>query len=97
MDSPQRLIEAMASGVPVIQPRHGSFTEIIERTRGGLLYDSNDTAGLAETIYSLWKNPELAADLGRQGFAGARQHYGVKQMAERAVDVYASLISREDG
>lgn len=91
------VIEAMASGVPVIQPRWGSFTEIVERTQGGLLYDSNDAAGLAETIYSLWKNPELATDLSKQGFAGVRQHYSVKQMAERAVDVYASLNGRANG
>jgi len=85
------VIEAMASGVPVVQPRHGSFPEIIERTQGGLLCEPNDAASLAEMIYSLWKNPELAADLARQGAAGTRQHYSVQQMAERALDVYASL------
>jgi len=85
------VIEAMASGVPVVQPRWGSFPEIVERTQGGLLCDPNDAAGLAETIYSLWKNPELAADLARRGAAGVRRHYGVQQMAERAVEVYASL------
>ncbi len=88
------VIEAMASGVPVVQPRHGSFTEIIERTQGGLLCDPNDAASLAETIYSLWKNPELAADLARQGTTGVRQHYDAKQMAERVVEVYASLNGR---
>ena len=87
------VIEAMASGVPVVQPRHGSFTEIIECTQGGLLCEPNDAASLAETIYSLWKNPELANDLARQGAAGVRQHYGVQQMAERAIEVYASLNS----
>jgi glycosyltransferase involved in cell wall biosynthesis len=85
------VIEAMASGVPVVQPRWGSFPEIVERTRGGLLCEPNDAASLAETIYSLWKNPELASDLARRGAAGVRQHYGVQQMAERAVEVYASL------
>lgn len=85
------VIEAMASGVPVVQPRHGSFPEIIERTGGGLLSEANDPASLAETIYSLWKNPELAADLAKRGEAGVRQHYTVQQMAERAIEVYASL------
>lgn len=86
------VIEAMASGVPVVQPRWGSFPEIIKRTEGGLLCEQNDAASLADAIYSLWKNPELAADLARQGAAGVRRHYGVQQMAERAIDVYASLI-----
>jgi glycosyltransferase involved in cell wall biosynthesis len=48
------VIEAMASGVPVVQPRTGSFLEILERTQGGLLCEHNDPASLAETIYSLW-------------------------------------------
>lgn len=85
------VLEAMASGVPVVQPRWGSFPEIIERTGGGLLCEPNESASLAEMIYSLWENPELARDLSRQGAAGVRAHYNVKQMAERALDVYASL------
>lgn len=87
------VIEAMASGVPVVQPRWGSFPEIIERTEGGLICEKNDAASLADALYSLWKNPELAADLARQGAAGVRRHYGVQQMAERAIEVYASLTS----
>jgi glycosyltransferase involved in cell wall biosynthesis len=31
------LLEAMASGVPVVQPRRGGFVEIVEKTGGGLL------------------------------------------------------------
>lgn len=88
------VLEAMASGVPVVQPRWGSFPEIIERTRGGLLCEPNDSASLAEAIYSLWQNPELANDLGRQGAAGVREHYHVRQMAERALDVYGNLCRR---
>lgn len=85
------VLEAMASRVPVIQPRHGSFPEIVERTQGGLLFEPNDAAGLADAIYSLWKNPEMADDLGKRGASAVRNHYGVKQMAERAIEVYSSL------
>lgn len=85
------VIEAMASSVPVVQPRHGSFPEILERTQGGLLCEPNDSASLAEAIYSLWKNSELATDLGKRGAVAVRQHYGVAQMAERALEVYSWL------
>ncbi|MGH9940710.1 MAG: glycosyltransferase family 4 protein, partial [Blastocatellia bacterium] len=84
-------LEAMASGVPVVQPRRGSFPEMIERAGGGLLCEPNDTASLADAIYSLWKNPELANDLAKRGAAGVREHYSVSQMASRALEVYASL------
>ncbi|MBO0723564.1 MAG: glycosyltransferase family 4 protein [Blastocatellia bacterium] len=85
------VLEAMASGVPVVQPRWGSFTEIVERTGGGALVEPNDSDSLAEEIYSLWKNPERARDLGRQGALGVRRHYTVANMAERALEVYASI------
>ena len=89
------VIEAMASGVPVVQPAKGSFPEIVERTGGGLLCEPNDAANLAEAIYSLWKNPELANDLAKRGVAGVREHYSVSQMASRALEVYAGLASNQ--
>jgi glycosyltransferase involved in cell wall biosynthesis len=84
------VLEAMASGVPVVQPARGSFPEILERTGGGLLCEPNDAASLAEAIYSLWKNPELANDLAKRGAAGVREHYTVSHMASRALEVYQS-------
>lgn len=85
------VLEAMASGVPVVQPRHGSFTEIVERTHGGLLFEPDNVAALADSIYSLWKNPELANDLARRGAAGVHEHYSAANMAERALSVYSLL------
>jgi glycosyltransferase involved in cell wall biosynthesis len=85
------VLEALASGVPVVQPRWGSFPEIIEKTGGGLLFEPNDAASLAEALYELWQNPERACDLSRQGFAGVREHYSASKMAERAAQVYGLL------
>jgi glycosyltransferase involved in cell wall biosynthesis len=89
------VIEAMASGTPVVQPKWGSFPEMIERTRGGILVDPNDSANLAEGILSLWRNQEYARDLGRQGAQGVRQHYHVARMAELALEVYADLQRKD--
>jgi glycosyltransferase involved in cell wall biosynthesis len=89
------VIEAMASGTPVVQPKWGAFPEMIERTRGGILVEPNDSASLAEGILSLWKNQEYARDLGRQGAQGVRQHYHVARMAELALEVYADLQRKD--
>jgi len=85
------VLEAMASGVPVVQPMWGAFPEMIERTGGGILFEPNDSASLAEAIYSLWKNPEMIHDLGKQGADGVREKYTVTQMATKALEVYGSL------
>ena len=45
----QFLLEAMASGVPVVQPRLGVFTEVVERTGGGILTEAGDIDALVGT------------------------------------------------
>ena len=92
-DEPKGLsvLEALASGVPAVLPRRGSFTEVIERTGGGLLVEPDSAASLAEGIHRLWKESELAADLGRAGARGAREHYSVARMADRALEVYEEV------
>jgi glycosyltransferase involved in cell wall biosynthesis len=87
------LLEAMANGVPVIQPRRGAFPEIVEKTGGGILVEPDDTASLAEGIFRLWKEPELLAQLGRRGVEGVREHYSARRMAARALEVYGMIAS----
>jgi glycosyltransferase involved in cell wall biosynthesis len=82
------LLEAMACGVPVVQPNHGAFPEIIARTGGGLLAKSDGGADIAETILELWKDPSKAAALGRAGAEGVRRHYTVKHMADGVLKAY---------
>jgi glycosyltransferase involved in cell wall biosynthesis len=86
------LLEAMACGVPVAQPSHGAFPEIIERTGGGVLARSDAGADVAEAIYELWKDPERAAELGRRGAEGVRRQYTVTHMAEKVLAIYQEAI-----
>ncbi len=82
------LLEAMACGVPVIQPNHGAFPEMIAKAGGGVLVEPGDAERLADGIYDLWKSPERRAELGRNGFAGVRRHYSVARSADRMLEVY---------
>jgi len=89
-DEPKGLsvLEAMANGVPVVQPRRGAFPEMLARTGGGVLFEPDDAGSLAQAIHALCKDRGQLAELGRRGAAGVRAHYGVAQMAARALDVY---------
>jgi len=94
------LLEAMACGVPVVQPRHGAFPEMLARTSGGLLVDPGNTQSLAEGLYALWKSPALRAELGQRGFDGVREHYSVRRSADRMLEVYETVepqAARGDG
>jgi glycosyltransferase involved in cell wall biosynthesis len=85
------LLEAMACGVPVVQPNRGAFTEIVEKTRGGLLVAPDDPAALADAFYQLWQDPARRASMGADAFAKVRQHYSVQRSADRLIEVYAGV------
>jgi glycosyltransferase involved in cell wall biosynthesis len=83
------LIEALASGVPVVEPRHGAFPEVLEKTGGGLLFAPGDVRDLADRLLELHKDPARRRDLGRRGSEGARRHYSVARMTERTLEICA--------
>src|SRR5918993_1922896 len=82
------LLEAMACGVPVVQPNHGAFPEILGRTGGGLLSRSDAPEDVADAIYELWKDPARARELGRRGAEGVRNYYTVTHMAAAVLKAY---------
>ena len=86
------LLEAMACGVPVLQPRRGGFTEVVERTGGGLLVEPDNVDALTEGILKLATDRELRASLGQCGFQKVREHYSVSRMADSALEAYTSVI-----
>jgi len=87
------LIEAMANGIPIVQPSRGAFTEIVQSTGGGLLVKPDDPDALADGLLALLTDRARAGDLGRAGAEGVRRHYTVEQMAARAGAVYAGARS----
>ena len=63
------LLEAMACGVPLVQPRRGAFTEIVENTGGGLLVQPDDPQSLAEGILKIAKNKRAGGGVERERFS----------------------------
>jgi len=86
------LLESMANGVPVVQPRHGAFPELVERAGGGVLVPPGDPGALADALLALLVDRTRAAALGRAGAEGVRAHYTVERMAQAAERVYQELI-----
>ena len=81
------LLEAMASGVPVVEPRRGGLEEIVERTGGGLLVPPDDPDALADALCRMCSDRQLREELGRRGRAGVRQHYTIDTSTERLIRV----------
>jgi len=81
------LIEAMAAGVPVVQPRAASFPELIEATGGGVVCDANASA-LASGIESLLLDPAHARALGDKGRHAVYEKFSVEHLAREMVKVF---------
>ncbi len=82
------VLEAMSQGVPVVQPRHGSFPELIEATGGGLLFEPNNARALARSLAELMDDPEKRRTLGQRGRDAVRKDFTDEIMAERAWQVF---------
>jgi glycosyltransferase involved in cell wall biosynthesis len=77
------VVEALASGVPVVQPDHGAFPELIEATGGGLLCRADDAVSLADGLERVLRDEALRDQLMNRGRAAARAEYTAARMAER--------------
>lgn len=82
------LLEAMACGVPIVQPQHGSFPEIIGATGGGLLYDPTSPEALAGALIRLMDDAELRERLGDQGRLAVHRSFNDEVMADRTWELF---------
>ena len=97
-DEPKGLsiLEAMAAGTPVVQPRRGAFIEMIEKTGGGLLVEPDNAESTAQGLFTLWQDRSLLATLGRRASEGVRAHYTIAHSADRLLAVYDELLRSSD-
>jgi glycosyltransferase involved in cell wall biosynthesis len=89
------LLEALAAGVPVVQPRTAAFPELIEKTAGGVLYDHRDKRALADAIEGLLLAPARAKTLGAEGREVVFQRFSAEAMA-RAMAEAVEPLSRSE-
>lgn len=90
------LLEAMASGVPVVQPKLGAFPDIVAATGGGRLYSPNTSAALAKALEALLLDPAQARALGARGRRAVLESFTATRAAEQLAQIYASLC-RQSG
>jgi len=85
------LVEALAAGVPVVQPNVGCYPELVEMTNGGIIYKPNDNETLARAISTLLDEPDRIKRLGEQGRKVVLEWFSIEKMADKMIKVYESL------
>ncbi len=81
------VLEALAAGVPVVVPNHGSFPETLAELGGGVLHRPGDAQHLAETLGELLGDDHRRRELGRGGQIAVHRLRKMRVVAERTVEV----------
>ena len=88
------VLEALAAGVPVVQPASGVFPELLEMTGGGVLCEPNNAAALASAMEPLLLEPDYARQLGKQGREAVFEKFNIEQTAEEMVRIYGKITQQ---
>lgn len=88
------LVEALAAGVPVVQPRHAAFPDLIEATGGGLVCEPGNALALADSIEHLLADPKRASALGIAGRDAVLREFGIDAVAAKAHLAFEEAIKR---
>ena len=88
------VLEALASGLPVVQPDKGVFSAMINTTKGGVLYDDRDPSALSQELLKLINNRGKAEALGRTGRDNVKIHFSDDKMAVDTKSVYEKLLNK---
>jgi glycosyltransferase involved in cell wall biosynthesis len=91
------LMEAMAAGVPVVQPQAGAFPELVDATQGGFVYSPNTPEELAKTLTAALSQPAQLKIIGQRGRQAVHKNFSVTRMASQMAELYSQLqCSREN-
>lgn len=86
------VLEALANGVPVVQPQHGAFSELIAETSGGILVDAESPDAIATGILQLMNDENYRKELGCQGKEVVHRMFSDDAMAEATLAVYREIV-----
>ena len=86
------VLEALASGVPVVEPAIGVFPELLDITGGGVLYQDNAADGLAAAIQPFLLDPIYAHRLGQKGRAAIHEKFRIDHTAEKMIKIFERIV-----
>jgi glycosyltransferase involved in cell wall biosynthesis len=94
---PNSVLEAMATGLPVVATSVGGTPEVVVDGETGLLVPSRDPAALADALLKLLETPGMAEAFGRAGRARVEAHFGEGVMLRQMESLLDRLVERHLG
>jgi glycosyltransferase involved in cell wall biosynthesis len=91
---PSSVLEAMASGLPIVTRLVGGIRDFFEDGRMGYATDKLDANDYAELLLRLVRNPELCQRIGRYNQQFARRRFAAPVVAARLLAIYAQVAAQ---
>ncbi len=85
---PQGIMQAMACGLPVVCTSVGAISEAVQDGRTGIMVATRNPQSLADALALLMGNEARRGQMGREGHAFAREHFGVDVMLDKMEAVF---------
>ena len=89
--APVTLIEASATGMPIISTRHCDIPEVVQHQKTGLLAEEEDVEKLAEHLITLSRHPERLVEMGEEARSHIEREYNASIQGERLDEVYGEV------
>jgi glycosyltransferase involved in cell wall biosynthesis len=87
------LLEALASGIPIVQPDIAAFPEIAATSKAGLVYYPNTAKTLSEKLTEVLSNQEHLNQMSRNGRKAIEEIFNLNKTTERLVEIYHHIIN----
>jgi glycosyltransferase involved in cell wall biosynthesis len=92
---PNVIMEAMASGLPVVAVDVGGIRELVIKDVTGFLCSADQTLKLAEKVYYLIKNEKKAFQMGENGRKHVATNFEINKMVNLTEETYFKLIKTQ--
>ena len=90
---PNSVLEAMATGLPVVATRHGGIPEAVEHKRTGFLVAEEDHVGLANAMQLITRSPDLLTQMGARAHATVIERFEQDAQIDQLESFYEEAIS----
>ncbi len=93
--TPASIVEACASGLPIVSTHHAGIPEIVVDKKSGFLVNEKDSDSLAEKISYLIKRPNLMKEMGKVGREYVNKEYDTKIQSKKLIDHYIRVLNNK--